>query len=114
MHTRRRLSFSWLWLGLALTMISYAATAQVNCNVGIKFYPDGGVKSCSLNGNHQIYTAQGERLTCADGYILVQYPDGKLKSCTVAAPVSLSSVRCDRLSRVELGPDGTLKECKRL
>jgi hypothetical protein len=44
----------------------------------------------------------------------VQYPDGKLQSCTVAVPVSLGSVRCDRLSRVELGPDGTVKECRRL
>ncbi len=113
MHTRRRLSFSWLWLALAFAMISYPATAELNCNVGITFYPDGGVKSCSLNGNHQIYTPQGERLTCADGYILVQYPDGKLQSCTVAAPVSLGSVTCDRLSHVEFGPDGTVKECKR-
>jgi hypothetical protein len=112
MHTRRRLSFNWLLLALA--MISYPATAELNCNVGIKFYPDGGIKSCNLNGNHQIYTAQGQRLTCADGYILVQYPDGKLQSCTVAVPVSLGSVRCDRLSRVELGPDGTVKECRRL
>ncbi len=48
--------------------LSSIAVAELNCNPGIEFYPNGGVKSCNLNGNHQLYTAQGRRLVCSNGY----------------------------------------------
>lgn len=87
------------------------AVAELNCNAGIEFYP-GGFKSCNLNGNHPIYSAQGLALTCADGYVLVQYPDGELKSCTIGIAHSFDSVRCDGPSRIELGPSGGLRKCE--
>ncbi len=96
-------------LSVGLTNI---AVAELNCNAGIEFYPDGGVKSCNLNGNHQLYTAQGQRLVCSNGYALVQYPGGELKSCTIAAPLTVGSVQCDRLSQIELAADGTIIRCE--
>lgn len=99
---------------LAWTLFSPIALAELNCNVGIEFYPSGGIKRCNLNGNHRIYTAQGRALTCADSHMLVQYPDGKLKSCTIAMSLAFDDVRCDALSRVELDPNGTLTKCERL
>ncbi len=101
-----------VFTALALIVFSYTAVAELNCNVGIEFYPSGGIKSCMLNGNHRIYTARGQPLTCADGHVLVQYPDGKLKSCVLAESVTFDTVRCDRLSRVELGSDGAVKKCE--
>lgn len=88
------------------------AVAELNCNAGIEFYPDGGVKSCNLNGNHQLYTAQGQKLVCANGYVLVQYPGGRLKSCTISVALTIGSVQCDRLSRIELKSDGTIIRCE--
>ncbi len=48
--------------------LSSIAVAELNCNPGIELYPNGGVKSCNLNGNYQLYTAQGQRLVCSNGY----------------------------------------------
>jgi len=92
--------------------LSPIAVAELNCNVGIEFYSNGGVKSCNLNGNHRLYTAQGQQLVCSNGYVLVQYPSGELKSCTILAALIIDSVQCDRLSRVELTPDGTILRCE--
>jgi hypothetical protein len=92
--------------------LSSVAVAELNCNPGIEFYPNGGIKSCNLNGHHQLYTAQGQRLVCSNGYALVQYPSGKLKSCTISVAITIDSVRCDRLSQVELTADGTIVRCK--
>lgn len=99
---------------LAWILFSPATPAELNCNVGIEFYPGGGVKSCNLNGNHRIYTAQGQPLTCANGHLLVQYPNGELKSCTIAVPLRFDTLHCDALSRVELDRDGRLRKCERL
>jgi hypothetical protein len=92
--------------------LSPIAVAELNCNAGIEFYPDGGIKSCNLNGNHQLYTARGQKLVCSNGYVLVQYPGGKLKSCTISVALTIGSVQCDRLSQVELKPDGTIVRCE--
>ncbi|MDH3688611.1 MAG: hypothetical protein OEU36_03910 [Gammaproteobacteria bacterium] len=92
--------------------LSPIAVAQLNCNAGIEFYPNGGIKSCNLNGNHQLYAAQGRKLVCANGYLLVQHPGGKLKSCTISLALTIDSVQCDRLSQVELKPDGTIARCE--
>jgi hypothetical protein len=37
--------------------LSSIAVAELSCNPGIEFHPNGGVKSCNLHGNHQLYTA---------------------------------------------------------
>ena len=92
--------------------LSPIAAAELNCNAGIDFYPNGGIKSCNLNGNHQLYTAQGQKLVCSNGYVLVQYPGGELKSCTISVALTIDSVQCDRLSQVELKPDGTIVRCE--
>lgn len=102
-----------LSLALGLTSITGAAVAQLNCNVGIEFYPNGGIKSCNLNGDHRIYTAQGQPVTCANGHVLVQYPDGKLKSCTLAQPLTFDSSHCDARSKVEVNPGGAIAKCER-
>lgn len=100
---------------LALILVGAGAVAQLNCNVGVEFYADGGIgiKDCNLNGNHRIYNARGQPLTCLNGYRLVQYPDGRLQSCTLAEPVSFDATLCTRLSVVEFNPDGTLRKCVR-
>ncbi|GMQ89860.1 MAG: hypothetical protein BMS9Abin10_0195 [Gammaproteobacteria bacterium] len=96
---------------LALTLLGASAAAQLNCNVGVQFYPGGGIESCNLNGDHRLYTARGQPLTCLNGRRLVQYPDGRLKSCTLAQPVNFEARPCARLSVVQLDPDGKLKKC---
>ena len=93
-------------------VLSPRAVAELNCNAGIEFYADGGIKTCNLNGNHQLYTAQGQRLVCSNGYALVQYPGGELKSCTISVAFTIDSVECGRLSQVELKPDGTIVRCQ--
>ncbi len=37
--------------------LSSIAVAELNCNPSIEFYRNNGIKSCNLNGNHQLYTA---------------------------------------------------------
>jgi hypothetical protein len=98
----------------ALALFSGTAAAQLNCNVGVHFYPSGAIKSCNLNGHHRIYTAQGQAVTCADGHTLEHYPNGKLKSCTLAIAFVVDSVRCAAHSRIELNSDGTLSRCEHL
>ncbi len=68
--------------------LSPIAVAELNCNPSIEFDPNGGIKSCNLNGNNQLYTAQGQKLVCSNGYVLVQYPGGKLKSCTISVALN--------------------------
>lgn len=103
-------------LVLAATLWVTDARAQVNCNPGVEFYADGSFKSCILNGNHQLYTARGDVLTCADGYRLEQYPDGRLKSCTIREParVVIGEAPCSGPARVELSEEGELRECRQL
>lgn len=98
---------------LVAVAASRVAVAELNCNAGIEFYPGGGIKSCNLNGNHQLYTARGQRLVCANGYTLVQYPDGELKSCTISVALTVgATAQCDRLSHVELAADGAVVGCE--
>ena len=88
------------------------AVAQLNCNVGVEFYPDGDIKSCNLNGNHRIYITPGQAVVCADGHIATQYPDGRLKSCTLAAAFAYDSSRCAVRSRIEFERDGKVSKCE--
>jgi hypothetical protein len=88
--------------------------AQLNCNAGVEYYPDGGgIKRCLLNGHHTIYTAKGLKVTCADGKALVQYPDGAVQSCSIEKSHTFDGTRCDAPSQVEFERDGRLRECKR-
>ena len=91
-----------------------AASAQVNCNVGVDFYPGGAIRSCTLNGDHRIHTARGEPLTCANGHGVTLYENGRLQSCVLARPLTSGSLHCEAGRRVELGPDGDLTGCRAL
>ncbi len=105
------------WSALVLAVLGLVgsggrpAHAQLNCNVGVDFYPGGAIRSCNLNGDHRIHTALGQPLTCANGHVLVQYENGRLQSCVLAQPLTSGSLRCPAGSRVELQPDGTLARC---
>lgn len=87
------------------------AHAQVNCNVGVDFYPGGAIRSCVLSGHHRIYTPQGQPLVCADGHPLVQYEGGRLQRCVLAQPLDWASPPCPAGRTVEFGRDGTLTRC---
>jgi hypothetical protein len=39
--------------------LSSVAAAELNCNVGIEFYSNGGVKTCNLNGNRRALYSSG-------------------------------------------------------
>ena len=107
--------WSALVLGI-LGLVGYGARpahGQLNCNVGVEFYPSGAIRSCVLSGDHRLHPAPGQALTCANGHTAVLYEDGRLQSCLLAQPLSSGSLPCEAGSRVELRPDGTLSQCLR-
>lgn len=99
---------------LGVLVLALPSSAQLNCNVGVEYYPDGGgIKRCVLNGHHTLYTARGHKVTCADGKALTQYPDGAVQSCSIETSHTFDSVRCEPPSEVAFEPDGRLRTCKR-
>jgi hypothetical protein len=88
------------------------ASAQLNCNVGIKFYPSGAIKSCELNGDHQFWLQEGQAVKCLNGKTLTNYPDGKLQSCVIAEPHVFGKVRCQKSDRIEFDRNGNVLSCK--
>lgn len=98
-------------LGLVALLAAAPARAELNCNAGIEFHPEGGIKRCNLNGHHTLHTAKGERLTCMNGHDVVKFPDGRLESCTLLEASSLGGVQCAARSEVELDHDGNLVRC---
>lgn len=89
-----------------------AASAQRNCNVGVEYYPGGGLKQCNLNGDHTLYTAKGLRVTCKNGKNLVQHPNGAVESCSIGKNHTFGEVRCSAPARVEFEADGSLRSCR--
>ncbi len=107
---RRQLMLPVLALGTALTA---APAAALQCHVGtITFYPEGGIKSCEIEANHQFQTAAGASLTCRGGALLVQHPDGSIESCTLATPYAAELARCQAGARVVLDPAGAILACE--
>ncbi len=96
---------------IGLVFSTYAA-AQLNCNVGIEFYPSGAIKSCKLNGDHQFWVKEGQAVKCADGKTLTNYPDGKLHSCFIGEPQVFGEKRCQASNRVEFDKNGDVLRCK--
>lgn len=97
------------WLVLAP-----ASYAQLNCNAGVEYYPDGGgIRSCVLNGEHTLYTGTGQKVICADGKALTQYRNGALLSCSIEKFHSFDGVRCEPPAEVDFEPDGRLRSCER-
>lgn len=97
--------------GICLAMLTPAA-AQLNCNVGIEFYPKGPIKRCNLNGHHKMLTIAGETITCVNGQDAILFPNGGLKSCTIGEPHTFGDNRCEADARVEFSVKGTLLRCR--
>jgi hypothetical protein len=89
-----------------------AARGELNCNVGIEFYPRGGVRGCTLNGHHRIHVQRGLAVRCADGRRLEQHPDGSLAHCTLHEPAVFDGRACPKDAKVRFDPHGILIECK--
>lgn len=105
-----------LLAGLALVVLvappPRPASAQLNCDPGVDFYPSGALRRCTLNGHHRMHTARGQALTCASGHPAVLYEDGRLRSCVLAQRLVSGSERCEAGSRAALRPDGALARCE--
>jgi len=104
----------WRVLAVVVTLVLAApgpARAQLNCEVGVEFYPGGAIRSCTLSGHHHIHTARGDPLTCASGHVAVLYEDGRLKSCVLARRLTWGSLSCEAGRRLELDPDGEPTGC---
>jgi hypothetical protein len=97
----------------ALAVLALASPAEaLQCHVGtFTFYPEGGIKSCRIEADHQFWTDKGDRLVCSAGHMVTQYPDGELESCTITRAFTFGGETCDGPARVELNPDGSLKGC---
>ena len=85
--------------------------AQLNCNVGIEFYPSGAIKSCELNGDHQIWVREGQPVKCLNGKTLTSYPDGKLQSCFIGESHVFGEIRCQGPDRIDFDEDGNVVSC---
>ena len=106
----RRLVLPAAALAAALTS---APALALQCHVGtITFYPEGGIKSCEIEANHEFQTAAGASLTCRGGSLLAQHPDGSIESCTLAAPYGAGTARCQASARIVLDPDGAILACE--
>ena len=105
------------WSVFVLAILSFVAAgprpaqAQLNCNVGVDFYPSGAVRRCILNGNHRIHSALGQPLTCANGHEAVLYENGRLQRCVLAEPLTSGSLQCEAGRRAEFDPEGRLIQC---
>jgi len=97
---------------LGLSLVIPPAEAQVNCEAGIEFYANGGIKSCVLTGNHQVYTQQGVRIICAHGTTMALHPDGKLKSCSLKEAQRFEKQQCAAGTRAEFDGNGRLLACR--
>ena len=93
-------------------LFSTFAVAQLNCNVGIEFYPSGAIKSCELNGDHQFWVKEGQAVKCSNGKTLTNYPDGRLQSCVIAEPHVYGKIRCQKSDRIEFDENGNVLSCK--
>lgn len=106
------------FLTLAAALMALALTsgpaAALQCHVGtIKFYTEGGIKSCQIEANHTFTTNAGASLTCLNGGVVAQHPGGQIESCTTAAVYQVGDARCEAGHRVELKADGSIVRCER-
>ena len=89
-----------------------AVEAQINCEAGVEFYSNGGIKSCVLTGHHQVYTSQGTRIICTHGKTMALHPDGKLKNCILKEAQSIDTQKCSAGAIVEFDGKGRLLNCR--
>ncbi len=95
-----------------LLLAGLNAEAQINCEVGVEFYANAGIKSCVLTGHHQVYTLQGIPLTCAHGKTMTQHPNGKLKNCILKEAQDLGGQKCAAGAKVEFDIKGSFIACR--
>jgi len=96
-----------------LVALASAPAAALQCHVGtITYHPEGGIKSCEIEANHEFRTAAGARLVCRGGALLAQHPDGSIESCTLAASYTAGAARCGAGARVVLDPPGAILACE--
>ncbi len=101
-------------LGAAFAIaLASAPAAALQCHVGtITYHPEGGIKSCEIEANHEFQSAAGARLVCRGGALLTQHPDGSIESCTLAASYATGTARCAAGARVALDPAGAILACE--
>lgn len=105
--------FTVVAVATVILVFAPAAPAQLNCNAGVEHYPGGGIKQCTLNGDHTLYTTKGLRVTCSSGKTLVQHPNGAVESCTIDRNHTFGELHCSAPARVEFEADGRLRSCRR-
>ena len=94
-------------------VLASAPAVALQCHVGtITYYPEGGIKSCEIEANHEFRTMAGASLVCRGGALLAQHPDGSIESCTLATPYAAGSARCKAGARVVLDPGGDILDCE--
>jgi hypothetical protein len=87
--------------------------AALQCHVGtITFHPEGGIKSCEIEANHEFRTSLGATIVCAGGAMLTQHPDGSIESCALAKPYAADGATCAARKRVALDPAGRIHGCE--
>ncbi len=97
---------------LMALVLTPAPAAALQCHVGtIKFFAEGGIKSCQIEANHTFTTAAGTSLTCRSGNLVTQHPGGQVESCTTAAVYIAGNARCEAARLLELKPDGSIARC---
>ncbi len=95
-----------------LVALASAPAAALQCHVGtITYHPEGGIKSCQIEANHEFQTAAGARIVCRGNALLAQHPDGSIESCTLAATYASGTARCKAGARVVLDPAGAILAC---
>jgi hypothetical protein len=107
---RKRVLLAIATLGLILAP---GGAMALQCHVGtIAFHPEGGIKSCEIEANHEFRTPLGATIVCGGGAILTQHPDGSIESCTLAKPYAAKSQVCAAGKRVALDPGGRILGCE--
>lgn len=98
----------------ALTLALPTDAQALQCQAGtFEFFPEGGIKSCRIEANHQFWTAKGERIVCARNSVLVQHGNGAIARCIIPEPLVFGGTECPAGSTVELHQDGGLKACSK-
>ncbi len=108
-HAPRLCAFA---TALVIMLLGPGQSVALQCHVGtIKFFTEGGIKSCQIEGNHTFTTPTGASLTCRSGELVTQHTGGQIESCTTAAVYTVGATRCEAAHHLKLKPDGSIARC---
>jgi hypothetical protein len=94
-----------------VVLLGGPAAAQLQCRGGtIVFYPEGELKSCEIEGIHELWTEAGW-VKCASGHPATKHAGGKLESCVLFEARRFGPRDCTAGARVRFDPDGTFRRC---